>query len=102
MQPKAALAITLDAALAQSEPLARLADRLRDSTARYQAVLPLIPPSLVGSVRAGPVDETGWSLLVDGPAAAAKLRQLKPRLEAALLEAGWAVPAVRVKILPPS
>ena len=35
-------------------------------------------------LRPGPLDEAGWTLLVPGGAAAAKLRQLRPALEAAL------------------
>ena len=46
----------------------------------------------------GPVDDEGWSLLAANAAVAAKLRQLKPRLEALLQERGWQVSSIRIKV----
>lgn len=101
MEGRPPYALSLDAALARSEPLARLAERLRDSAARYAAVRPLLPPALAEHVQPGPVDEQGWSLLAANAAVAAKLRQLRPRLEEALQQQGWAACTVRVKIQAP-
>ena len=84
-----------------SPPLARLFDRLRESNAMFAVVLPLLPPALASSVRPGPLDEAGWSLLGANAAVAAKLRQLVPRLEERLRDRGHAVAAVRIKVLPP-
>lgn len=84
-----------------SQPLSRLVDRLRESNAMYASILPLLPAALSSSVRAGPLDEEGWSLLGANAAVAAKLRQLVPRLEARLLERGHPMTAVRIKVLPP-
>jgi hypothetical protein len=56
--------------------------------------------ALAASVRAGPLDETGWSLLGGNAAVAAKLRQLAPRLEARLHERGHAVTSIRIKVSP--
>jgi hypothetical protein len=39
-------------------------------------------------------------LLVGNAAAAAKVRQLLPALEAALKDRGWAGPAIKIKVLP--
>ena len=96
--PAVPTALPIGAALAQSAPLASLRERLRESEARFDAVRALLPPALVAHVRPGPVDETGWSLLAANSAVAAKLRQLQPWLEAALVRRGVAVPAVRIKV----
>jgi hypothetical protein len=90
--------LALDEALQQSVPLVRLRELMRDSQARYEAIRPCLPPTLTAWVKAGPVDETGWSLLAANASVAAKLRQLQPRLEAVLLERGWKVNAVRIKV----
>lgn len=90
--------LALDQALRQSAPLVRLRELMRDSEARYEAIRPSLPAALAPWVKAGPVDETGWSLLAANASVAAKLRQLQPRLEAMLLERGWKVNAVRIKI----
>jgi hypothetical protein len=99
LAPAAALPVT--EAMRASAPLSRLFDRMRESDAMYATVAPLLPASLAASVRAGPLDEAGWSLLGANAAVAAKLRQLVPRLEARLRERGHAVTVVRIKVLPP-
>jgi hypothetical protein len=98
--PTTSPTVPLDTALARSEPLGRLMQRLRESTDCLEAVRPLLPPGLADEVRAGPLDEQGWTLLVSGSAAAAKLRQLLPTLEATLLGRRQRAIAVRVKIAP--
>ena len=89
-------------ALAQSEPLALLTRRLQESQTRLQAIAPLLPPALRAQVKAGPIDEAGWTLLVGNNAASAKLRQMLPSIEAHLRDCGWASPPVRVKLLNPT
>lgn len=96
----AASAVPLAEALSASAPLARLGARLQESSAMLETVRPALPPALAAGVRAGPLDETGWSLLVAHAGAAAKLRQLVPRLEAALADRGHSVTSVRIKVLP--
>ena len=83
-----------------SPPLTRLVDRLRESEAMFSTILPLLPTALAASVRAGPLDDTGWSLLGGNAAVAAKLRQLAPRLEERLHERGHAVTTIRIKVMP--
>ena len=95
-----AAALPVTEAMRASAPLARLVDRMRESDAMYAAVLPLLPAALAASVRAGPLDDAGWSLLAANAAVAAKLRQLVPRLEARLRERGHAMAAVRIKVVP--
>ena len=90
----------LKEALDRNNSLQSLRQRLQDSAARLGAIVPLLPPPLRDQVCAGPVDDTGWSLLAPTPAAAAKLRQLRPLLEQALLAAGWQVSAIRIKVQP--
>jgi hypothetical protein len=81
--------------------LARLFQRVQESNARLERVLPLLPTALQSHVRAGPVDEAGWSLLASNTAVAAKLRHLLPLIDNVLLEAGWPPTAIRIKVQPP-
>jgi Dna[CI] antecedent, DciA len=90
----------LATALNSSEPLNSLLQRLRASQARYAAVEPLLPATLRQHVRAGALDEAAWMLLADNAAAAAKLRQMAPQLQAALAAAGWPAPPLRIKVSP--
>lgn len=87
-------------ALAGNEPLAGLLQRVGDSRRRLEAVAHLLPHSLRDNVRAGPLDDSAWLLLAGNAAAAAKLRQLLPALQAALQAAGWQGPEIKVKIQP--
>jgi hypothetical protein len=85
-------------ALDGSAPLTRLREALRDSNARFDVIRAALPGALAAHVRAGPVDAEGWSLLAANGSVAAKLRQLKPRLEDLLKEAGWTITTVRIKV----
>ncbi|MDE2395513.1 MAG: hypothetical protein KGL43_20115 [Burkholderiales bacterium] len=98
LQPPGSL--PLSSALDRSEPLARLLQRLEQSRARFAAVAGILPPALRETVRAGPIDEEGWSLLAAHGAAAAKLRQLLPRLEMVLRAKGWPDMPIKVRIQP--
>lgn len=85
-------------ALQRSTPLALLRERLRDSNARFDAVRDLIPPHLLGHLRPGPVDESGWTLLATNTAVAAKTRQIAPRLAQRLQDHGWQGNGIRIKV----
>jgi hypothetical protein len=91
--------LALASALDQSQPLAGLLRRLQESQDRLAAVREHLPEPLRDAVRAGPLDDTGWSLLAPSGAAASKLRQLLPELEAALTRQGWRATPIRIKIL---
>jgi len=91
---------TLASALRRSEPLAGLMQRMRESQARLTAIAGVLPPGLQGEVRAGPLDDTAWVLLVGHAAAAAKLRQMLPTLQDTLTAEGWPQPAIKIKVLP--
>jgi hypothetical protein len=94
-------AMPLREVLDRSEPLALLRHRLRESEARFAVVCASLPAALAAHLRPGPVDAAGWTLLAANPAVAAKLRQLQPRLEAALLAHGWPAAALRIKVQAP-
>jgi hypothetical protein len=85
-------------ALDQAVPLASLLQRLQASQACLDAVKLCLPPSLAAHVKAGPLDEDGWTLLAANAAVSAKLRQLQPRLVMALADSGLKVNAIRVKV----
>lgn len=93
-------AITLQQASEDSPTLAKLAALTRDSSERLRAIEMLIPATLRSTVQAGPIDGTNWCLLVKSNAAAAKIRQLLPALQAHLRSRGWEVNAIRLKIQP--
>ncbi|WBY03488.1 hypothetical protein PE066_08125 [Ramlibacter tataouinensis] len=90
--------LTLLQAADASPTLARLAALARESGERLRAVESLIPAPLRPLVKAGPIDGPAWCLLVEGNAAAAKLRQLLPALQAHLCGRGWEVTAIRIKV----
>jgi hypothetical protein len=90
--------VPLGQALDRCEPLVRLQQRLAQAGARMDAVRPLLPRALAAHVRAGPGDESGWTLLAANPAVAAKLRQLLPRLEAALGQRGFTDCRIRIRV----
>jgi len=92
--------VALDIALCDSLPLARLLARVQESRARFNAIAPTVPAPLLAQMRPGPLDEAGWSLLVDNGAAAAKLRQTMPLLVEALKAGGWSGPDIRIRVLP--
>lgn len=90
--------VTLAQAAHDSPTLARLAELARESSERLRAIESLIPAGLRSAVKAGPVEGTAWCLLVDSPAAAAKLRQMLPALQNGLQARGWGPCAIRLKI----
>ena len=58
----------------------------------------MIPPLLRTAVRPGPIEDGQWCLLVDNNAAAAKLRQVLPALQAELNRRGCEVNSIRLKV----
>jgi len=90
--------VTLLQASQDSPTLARLTELTKDSVARLKAIEPLIPGPLRASVKAGPIDGPVWCLILDNNAAAAKIRQILPALEAHLRVNGWEVTSIRLKV----
>ena len=91
-------AVTLQQASEDSPLLARLTALTRDSSDRLKAIEMLIPASLRPAVQAGPIEGDSWCLLVKSNAAAAKIRQLLPALQAHLRSRGWEINAIRLKV----
>jgi hypothetical protein len=85
--------------MGDSPSLARLTELVLESNQRLKAIEALIPETLRAAVKAGPIDGENWCLLVTGNAAAAKIRQLIPLIQASLLRQGWKVACIRLKIL---
>ena len=86
-------------AVGNSPVLARLTELVQESNDRFKAIESLLPAALHPAVRAGPIDGESWCLLVSSNAAAAKIRQLIPLIQARLLGKGWKVSSIRLKIL---
>jgi len=91
-------AVTLQQATEASPTLASLAARVRDTNERLRAVLDLVPPDMRSAIQAGPVEDGVWCMLVQGSAAAAKLRQLVPMLQSRLRSKGWEDATIRIKV----
>ena len=84
---------------AQAAPsLAALQERVAASQQCMACVKHLIPPAMREHVKAGPIDESSWCLLVSNAAVSTKLRQLQPALLQALTRHGLQVNAIRVKV----
>ncbi len=90
--------VTLQQAAQDSPVLAKLSQLALESTDRLKAIELLIPAPLRASVKAGPLDGSTWCLLVDGNAAAAKLRQVVPAMVSRLQDRGWQVNSIRLKV----
>ncbi|MBN9410159.1 MAG: hypothetical protein J0H69_13500 [Burkholderiales bacterium] len=90
--------LTIEQAVGEAPTLARLAGLARESGDRLAAILPLVPAGLRPGLRPGPIEDGVWCLLVPSNAAAAKLRQLAPALQAHLRSGGWQVTSIRLKV----
>ena len=94
--------VTLSQAAQGSPVLAMLTELSRDSSARLTAIQPMIPVALQSAIKAGPIDGPIWCLIVNSSAAAAKIRQLLPTLEAHLHTKGWQDTSIRLKVQTPA
>ncbi len=93
--------VSLQRALAASDSLNGLAQRVAESQRRLEAIAPLLPAGLVRELRPGPIDEEGWSVLVSNAAVAAKLRHLLPRLNEALKAPSFRELPIRIRVRAP-
>lgn len=91
--------LSLGSALAQHQGLARLGFLMQESNRRMAIVSVALPGALKRFVKAGPIDEEGWTLLAANAAVAAKLRHLQPRLLELLAEQGIPPAKLRIKVL---
>jgi hypothetical protein len=97
-KPSVPLPLTLAGAIAGNDSLSGLAARLRESSARLEAIAPLLTDGLAHGLRPGPIDDEGWSLLASNAAVAAKLRHLLPRLSEALRCRGFRELPIRIRV----
>ncbi len=94
----APLARPLAHSLAGDGNLAGLLARVRASQARLDALADVLPGLLRKHLRAGPLDDDGWTILAANTAVASKLRHLLPTLTETLVAKGWQATSIRVKV----
>ena len=92
------LARPLGESLARDDTLGSLLARVRASQARLDALADVLPGLLRQHLRAGPLDDDGWTILAANSAVASKLRHLLPTLAETLVAKGWQATAIRVKV----
>jgi hypothetical protein len=92
-------ALSIHQAAENAPSLARLTELVQESNDRLKSIESLLPAALRPAIKAGPIDGESWCLLVSGNAAAAKVRQLIPLIQDRLLNKGWKVSSIRLKIL---
>ena len=68
------------------------------SQACLHALRSVLPPALLAQLQSGPITDGLWTLLVTAPAAAAKIRQWVPALQAHVRSKGWPVERIEVKV----
>jgi hypothetical protein len=90
--------LSLEQAVDAAPSLAALQQRIRDSQRNLELVKHLFPASLRPHVKAGPIQDDEWCLLVTNAAASTKLRQLIPALQQLLAQNGAQVSAIRIKV----
>lgn len=91
-------ALAMGDALGRSDVLRDLQQRLRMSQELLACARSVLPAELVDQIASGVLDEKGWTLLARTSAAAAKLRQCLPRIEASLTQKGRQVSAIRIRV----
>ena len=90
-------ALSVQQAIAESNTLSSLMDRMRLSHACLQVTQANLPLGLQSACQAGPMTDGVWCLLVDQSSAMVKLKQLKPALLNHLIRAGLGVKDIRLK-----
>jgi len=90
--------LSLEQAVGEAPSLAALQERIRASQHCLNTVRPLIPATLRQHVKAGPIQDNEWCLLVSSAAASTKMRQLLPAMQQVLTQNGAQVNAIRIKV----
>lgn len=90
--------VTILQASQASPTFARLMDLANDSTARLKSIEPIIPAALRAAVKAGPIEDDVWCLILENNAVAAKIRQITPAFLAHLRVKGWKINSIRLKV----
>lgn len=94
-------AIAIKDAAKASLVLNNLTERMERSAQFLKDIQTLLPMGLRSQIKAGPVDEETWCLLVSNNAVASKLRQMTPDLERRLRDRGHLTIKVRIKMMNP-
>lgn len=90
--------LSLEQAVDSAPSLAALQQRIRDSQRCLEWIQPALPTGLRKQIKAGPIQEKEWCLLVSNASVSTKLRQLLPMLLNILNENGAQVNAIRIKV----
>ncbi len=90
--------LSLEQAVGEAPSLAALQERIQASQHCLQLVRPLVPAALRQHIRAGPIQDNEWCILVGSAAASTKLRQLLPAMLQVLNQNGAQVNAIRIKV----
>ena len=78
--------------------LGGLVRQAQASQSCLQELRSVLPAALLARVQSGPIADGLWTLLVDQPAVAAKIRQWVPALQAHVRTKGWPIERIEVKI----
>ena len=81
-----------------SPTFAKLMALTAESASRLESIGHIIPQRLRGHLKAGPIDEAEWCILVATSSCAAKIRQLLPSIQAHLQETGADTKRIRLKV----
>jgi hypothetical protein len=98
--PSSRYALSAGEAVDDSPTLHSLLAAHRRAQACLARIAPVLAAGLRDRVRAGPIDGSRWTLLVDNGAAAAKLRQAVPAVLAAAQVAEPAIDAILIRVSP--
>ena len=90
--------LSLEQAVDSAPSLAALRQRIQDSQRYLEWIKPALPTGLRKQVKAGPIQDTEWCLLVSNASVSTKLRQLLPILLTILSQNGAQVNAIRIKV----
>lgn len=89
---------SLEQAAGAAPHLAALTERIRASQRCLADVEHLIPGPMRRHVKAGPIEEGEWCILVGNAAASTKIRQLLPVIQKTLAQKGAQVTSIRIKV----
>lgn len=90
--------LSLEQAVGAAPSLAALQARIRDSQRYLGRIQSVLPAALRSQIKAGPVQDGEWCVLVSNASMSAKLRQLSPALLGTLKQHGEEVTAIRIKV----
>lgn len=96
--PRRHTMLSLEQAVGEAPSLAALQERIRASQHCLQLVRPLIPASLRQHVKAGPIQDNEWCILVGSASASTKLRQILPAMQQVLTQHAVQVQRIRIKV----